>query len=265
MSANVVQSLGCEVGISACSSSGRCPYVPVRQNGFRTFRVRISASPTGFSNAVSSVDALKLAVGSSERRRGNGAIIVAQSALFPFLGRKKKDAQKVKIELFEAIAPLNRGVSATEEDLARVNSIAKELEKLNPTKEPLKSPLLSGKWKLIYTTSNSILKKSRPSFLRPNGPIYQAINTDTLRAQNLESWPFFNQVTANLVPVSSSKVVVNFDFFKIAGLISVKAPGRARGELEVTYLDDDLRVSRGDRGNLFVLVMEDPSYRVPLK
>jgi hypothetical protein len=37
--------------------------------------------------------------------------------------------------------------------------IVQQLEGLNPTKEPLKSPLLNGKWKLIYTTSTSILKK----------------------------------------------------------------------------------------------------------
>ena len=37
--------------------------------------------------------------------------------------------------------------------------IVQQLEGLNPTKEPLKSPLLNGKWKLIYTTSSSILKK----------------------------------------------------------------------------------------------------------
>lgn len=101
------------------------------------------------------------------------------------------------------------------------------------------------------------------------------------------------QVTANLDPVNSKKVIVKFDFFKIGGLvslfralhvllffssvcyiqpvaskqnslnwprrytlvlcvsliilycnllqISVKAPGRARGELEITYLDDELR------------------------
>ncbi|KAG0555364.1 hypothetical protein KC19_12G164400 [Ceratodon purpureus] len=186
-----------------------------------------------------------------------------RGALFPFL-QKKKDKEVVKKELLEAIAPLDRGAAATAEDIARVDEIARELEALNPTKEPLKSPFLNGKWELLYTTSSSILKKERPKLLRPNGAIYQAINTDTLRAQNLQTWPFFNQVTANLDPVNSKKVIVNFDFFKIGGLISVKAPGRARGELEITYLDDELRVSRGDRGNLFVLIMDDPTYRIPV-
>jgi hypothetical protein len=83
--------------------------------------------------------------------------------------------------------------------------------------------------------------------------------------------------------------------------IPVKAPDTARGELEITYLDEELRwvafysrmfincirpcvphlnfklvyfhhvfilshfdrVSRGDKGNLFILKMIDPSYRVP--
>lgn len=34
----------------------------------------------------------------------------------------------------------------------------------------------------------------RPKILRPFGKIYQAINAETLRAQNIETWPYFNQV-----------------------------------------------------------------------
>lgn len=37
------------------------------------------------------------------------------------------------------------------------------------------------------------------------------------------------------------------------------------GALAVTYLDDELRVSRGDRGNLFVLRMSNPEKRLPRK
>jgi hypothetical protein len=46
---------------------------------------------------------------------------------------------------------------------------------------------------------------------------------------------------------------VQFQTFYIGSLIPIKAPPTARGELEITYLDDDLRISRGDKGNLFVL------------
>ncbi|CAN6292192.1 unnamed protein product [Urochloa humidicola] len=104
----------------------------------------------------------------------------------------------------------------------------------------------------------------RPKYLRPFGKIYQAINADTLRAQNMETWPYFNQVTANLVPLNPRRVAVKFDYFKIFSLIPIKSPGSGKGELEITYLDEELRVSRGDKGNLFVLKMIDPTFRVPL-
>ncbi|KAI4318497.1 hypothetical protein MLD38_032194 [Melastoma candidum] len=187
-------------------------------------------------------------------------------SFFPaFLNRNKKDKDPkvIKEELLDAIGPLDRGAEATPEDQERVDAIAQKLEAVNPTKEPLKSTLLDGKWELIYTTSQSILQTQRPKFLRSTTN-YQAINVDSLRAQNMESWPFFNQVTADLTPMNSRKVAVKFDVFKIGGLIPIKAPGRARGELEITYLDEELRISRGDKGNLFVLKMVDPSYRVPV-
>ncbi|CAL5183123.1 unnamed protein product [Lathyrus oleraceus] len=176
--------------------------------------------------------------------------------------KKPKDASTIKEELLEAIASLDRGADATPEDQQSVDQIARKLEAVNPTKAPLKSSLLDGKWELIYTTSQSILQTKRPKILR-SVTNYQAINADTLRAQNMESLPFFNQVTADLTPLNTRKVAVKFDTFKIAGFIPVKAPDTARGELEITYLDEELRVSRGDKGNLFILKMVDPSYRIP--
>lgn len=162
-------------------------------------------------------------------------------SFFPaFLNNPKKNAKLIKQELLDAIAPLDRGAEATPEDQEMVDQITRRLEAVNPTKAPLKSELLNGKWELLYTTSVSILQIKRPKFLRSKVN-YQAINADILRAQNMESGPFFNQVTADLTPVSDKKVGVKFDYFKIGGLIPVKAPERAVGSLEITYLDDDLR------------------------
>ncbi|XP_021724503.1 probable plastid-lipid-associated protein 4, chloroplastic [Chenopodium quinoa] len=183
-------------------------------------------------------------------------------SFFPAFFTKGKNAEALKMELLEAIKPLDRGADATPEDQQSIDQLTRKLEAVNPTKEPLKSDLLNGKWELIYTTSQGILQTKRPKFLRSKVN-YQAINADTLRAQNMESWPFFNQVTADLTPVNSRKVAVKFDYFKIGGLIPVKAPDSARGSLEITYLDEELRVSRGDKGNLFVLKMVDRSYRIP--
>lgn len=169
---------------------------------------------------------------------------------------RRADAKR---ELLDAIAPLARGARA--DAAARANVAAKfaALEKLNPNPKSLAAPELNGRWRLLYTTSESILGTARPPFLRPGGPIYQTIDTATLRARNQETWPFFNRVDAELTPKSASLVAVQFIKFYIFGLIPVTAPPTARGQLDITYVDDDLRLSRGDKGNLFVLTMDDKS------
>jgi hypothetical protein len=45
-----------------------------------------------------------------------------------------------------AIAPLKRGLAASEADAARVEALAAALERRNPTKKPLASDLLNGGW-----------------------------------------------------------------------------------------------------------------------
>ncbi|KAG0482785.1 hypothetical protein HPP92_010869 [Vanilla planifolia] len=237
------------------------------------FRVRDNIQPLAFpvSTSLSHLDSSTRFHGFAHLPMRNHSSKLAEPEAVKWRNRvsffpsflKKKSREDLKQELFEAIASLDRGAETSPEDQERVEQIARELEAINPVKEPLKSDFLNGKWELLYTTSKSILQPQRPKFLRPFGKIYQAINADTLRAQNMETWPFFNQVTANLVPINSKRVAVKFDTFKIGGLLPFKAPGSGRGELEITYLDEEIRISRGDKGNLFVLKMVDPSYRVP--
>lgn len=48
-------------------------------------------------------------------------------------------------------------------------------------------------WSCKLHSLQKSMSLQRPKFLRSSAN-YQAINLDTLRAQNMESWPFFNQV-----------------------------------------------------------------------
>ena len=82
------------------------------------------------------------------------------------------------MQLLEEIEPLQRGLTATQDQQDKVERLAKQLEKVNPNSKSLSSPLINGKWKLRYTTSGSILGRSRPALARPNGPIFQFIGLD---------------------------------------------------------------------------------------
>ncbi|XP_019102181.1 PREDICTED: probable plastid-lipid-associated protein 4, chloroplastic [Camelina sativa] len=178
-------------------------------------------------------------------------------------GRAEKQKQ-LKQELLEAIEPLERGATATPDDQRRIDQLARKVEAVNPTKEPLKSDLINGKWELIYTTSALRLQAKKPRFLRSIAN-YQSINMDTLKVQTMETWPFYNSVTGDLTPLSSKKAAVKLQMYKILGFIPVKAPDDTpRGELEITYVDEELRITRGKGNLLFVLKMFDPTYRIPV-
>ena len=178
-------------------------------------------------------------------------------------GSSPQARSEAKAEMLAALRGLNRGVTANEQQQAAVEAAARKLERCNPNPRSLAASCVNGRWELIYTTSVSILGSNRPAFLRPQGPIYQTIDTKRLRAKNQETFPWFSSVTAALTPTSPSAVNVQFKTFRLLGFIAVTAPEAAKGALDTTYVDEELRVSRGDKGNLFVLRMADPDAQLP--
>ena len=99
-----------------------------------------------------------------------------------------------------------------------------------------------------------------PCYLSPIVLSWNALNTHNCSEALLASLQFpeqalftppTEQVQADLTPISKSEVAVQFKTFKILGLFPVKAPESAKGRLDTTYLDEDLRISRGDRGAFF--------------
>ena len=168
--------------------------------------------------------------------------------------------EDMKGALLSKISTVERGAVATEEDKEEIDALARNVENTQKRKNALESKFINGKWELMYTTSASILGLSKPKLFRPSGPIYQTIDAKNLRAFNSESAPFYNQVSAELRPTTKSSVDVQFKKFGLfSGLIKINAPESAKGKLDTTYVDEELRISRGDKGNLFVLLMRDPS------
>lgn len=188
-----------------------------------------------------------------------------------------------KIALLEAIAGKNRGLIASEADRQAILAAATRLEDYNPTPRPLEAAdRLNGNWRLLYTTSQELLGIDRLPLLKL-GPIYQYIQVEAARIYNVAEVygvPYLEglvSVVAQFEPVTEKRVKVNFersiiglqrllgyqsadDFVQqIAAGGSFKAIDfsiknrEQKGWLDVTYLDDDLRIGRGNEGNLFVL------------
>lgn len=191
-----------------------------------------------------------------------------------------------KTELLEAIAATNRGLLATAEDRQVIQSWAARLEDRNPYPEPLAATAqLDGIWRLLYTTSQELLGIDNIPLYKL-GQIYQCVSVADGRIYNLAEVVGLPQlaglvaVTARFTAVSPKRVNVGFErgVFGLQKLLGYGTPAafihklqtqeklplwqgvdfrlnrdRQSGWLEVTYLDDDLRIGRGNQGSLFVL------------
>ncbi|MGB5592872.1 MAG: PAP/fibrillin family protein [Crocosphaera sp.] len=191
-----------------------------------------------------------------------------------------------KAKLLETIAGKNRGLLATEMDRVRVLSAVEQLEDHNPNPAPIKTPeLLDGNWRLLYTTSKGILGLDRFPILQL-GQIYQYIRLEEAKLYNIAEIigvPFLEgivSVAATFEATSERRVKVKFERY-ILGLqrfLGYKSPNQLikdieagkkflpldfsiesreqQGWLEITYLDEDLRIGRGNEGSVFVLAKE---------
>jgi hypothetical protein len=171
----------------------------------------------------------------------------------------KQNRSQLKSKILSLASETQRGLTATMSQKEEMDQLFRQLEKLNPTPNPLipskNKPSVNGDWDLKYTTSDSILGKG--GFPRV-GPIVQNIDTVTLSARNSEVVKYGylinvpRSVTAELSPVNGKVTKVQFKRFML-GPVGFDAPDSFRGSLDITYLDEDMRLTRGDKGNIFVL------------
>ena len=182
--------------------------------------------------------------------------VLQTSALFSFLKPiSNAPVAALKAQILAQAAKTQRGLTETEEEKEEMAKLFAQLEQKNKVKNALSSPLVNAVWCLQYTTSDTILGRGASPRV---GPILQTIDAPNGFAQNSEVvryLGFFDvprAVTAAITPMTKSKVAVQFQQFSI-GPLKIKCPPSFKGELDVTYLDEELRLSRGDKGNIFVL------------
>jgi PAP_fibrillin len=188
-----------------------------------------------------------------------------------------------KAALEYAIAGTNRGLLASETQKQAILAAIATLEDLNPTPRPVEAPdLLNGNWRLIYTTSKALLNLDRLPFCKL-GQIYQYIrveNTSVYNIAEIYGLPYLEglvSVAAKFEPVSGRRVQVKFNRSIIGWqrLLGYNSPenfiqqieagnkftaidtainsDKQQGWLDITYLDSDLRIARGNEGSVFVL------------
>lgn len=191
-----------------------------------------------------------------------------------------------KSSLLEIIAGKNRGLLATPSDKQAILSAIAQLEDYNPTPRPVEAAeLLNGDWRLLYTTSSELLNLDSFPLVKL-GQIYQSIRVEESKIYNigeLYGLPYLEgivSVAARFEPTSERRVQVKFErsIVGLSRLIGYEYPAKfideiesgkkfaavdfgldtreQQGWLDITYLDKDLRIGRGNKDSVFVLTKE---------
>ncbi|KAL9270019.1 Plastid-lipid-associated protein 6, chloroplastic-like protein [Drosera capensis] len=173
----------------------------------------------------------------------------------------------LKLKLLSSVSGLNRGLAATEEDIKKADDAAKELEAVGgPVDLSVNIDKLQGKWKLISSSSLSscTFGGSRPGpptgRLLPItlGQVFQRSDTVSKDFDNIVElelgapWPFLR----DLVRIKFQKTTVK-SYGNLSQLPPLEIPripdalqppsNTRSGEFEVTYIDSDSRITRGER------------------
>jgi hypothetical protein len=167
---------------------------------------------------------------------------------------------------------------------AEIEQLTTQLESVNPNPNPLLHAisLLEGAWQLQYSTAREIRSLASLPLGLKVGKVYQVINVANKLFFNLAKVKHslgllsgYVKVTASFEPatvdsssVPDKRINVYFDkrYLSIEKIIGISTPqlnpfkvvpannptGRI-ATLDITYLDETLRIGRGGDGSLFIL------------
>ena len=143
-----------------------------------------------------------------------------------------------------------------------VEDAVKELAGLNPTPAPARSEKLLGSWQLAWSRQASSSNPFQRAFAK-----YSTKNLQILSANGLENYielgPMTVSARAPIEAVSDERTEVSISTIDIAlfgntvkTMEMTPKPGRGAGWVEQTFLDDEMRISVGNKGSVFVHVRE---------
>jgi len=219
--------------------------------------------------------------------------VAAPSSAVDYSDTSAGNVSSLKIKLLSAISGLNRGLAATQEDLDRADAAARKLEGAAPTPVDLAKDLdkLQGRWRLLYSSAFSLRTIGGSRRGPPTGRLLPITLGQVFQRIDVVSQDFDNIVELELgapwplPPVEATVTLAHK--FEITGISSIKIsfdkttvktkgnlsqlpmlevpriPNNLRpptsntgsGEFEVTYIDEDTRITRGDKGELRVFVI----------
>ncbi|KAJ8909077.1 hypothetical protein NDN08_005774 [Rhodosorus marinus] len=191
----------------------------------------------------------------------------------------REQVKKRLMEGVQALAGPDRGIFGMEgEHRDRVHELLAEVERMTPHPEPTSviDSVVAGDWRVLYTSLTILgarrtklaLSTSKKPGLVELGHIYQSIQPESKVATNKVEFSVMKvsgtfTVTATYEVESDTRVGVTFQNSELMPAMLEKLLGQnlgllteifnPEGHLDITFVDDTLRIGRDHKDNIFVL------------
>ncbi|XP_022997459.1 probable plastid-lipid-associated protein 8, chloroplastic [Cucurbita maxima] len=223
-------------------------------------RGRIEPSKSKFlaSSSTSSILCQSTSISSRFHRRKPFVIQASVSISDPQVRTGPDD---LVASILSKVTGSDRGVLLTEGKHKEVAEVAQELQKYC-VNEPVKCPLIFGDWDVVYcsvpTSPGGGYRSAVGRIFFKTKEMIQVVEApDTIRNKvSFSALGFLDgqvSLTGKLKALDDKWIKVVFEppELKVGGL-EFRYGGESEVQLQITYIDDKIRLGKGSRGSLFV-------------
>ncbi|KAJ6697645.1 hypothetical protein OIU79_011244 [Salix purpurea] len=163
--------------------------------------------------------------------------------------------------ILSKVTETDRGVLLTKEQQEEVTQVAQELQKYCVA-APVKCPLIFGEWDVVYCSNPTSPGGGYRSalgrlFFRTREMIQAVEAPDTVRNKvSFSALGFLDgevSLKGKLKALDDSWIQVIFEAPQLkVGSLEFQYGGESEVKLQITYIDEKIRLGKGSRGSLFV-------------
>mmetsp|Transcript_3722 Transcript_3722/g.7685 ORF Transcript_3722/g.7685 Transcript_3722/m.7685 type:complete len:302 (-) Transcript_3722:265-1170(-) len=287
----VAQTVVCNSGVPSSSCKRTKASYANKIAGGRT-KIAIRRGPDRFSsNNLVWTAKRRASVNARGTSEGGVSDVVDEKDASPLPDSAGKTRDR-KVALLRILVSLDRGAAATAADREKVEEAASALEKLYPDVADSETPIdiqINGKWRLVYSSTFAGQTGGTQGFAgTPTGgsplqlgQVYQRVQAGKGKLDNIVeiSTPTIGPLpvvtttatlshTLNVLGPRTVQIVFDDLTVRVGGALrgvrplttpqlpeGLRPPAELRGgTFDVTFIHEDMRISRGDRGELRVFV-----------
>ncbi|WCJ30534.1 Plastid-lipid associated protein PAP / fibrillin family protein [Euphorbia peplus] len=189
----------------------------------------------------------------------SSGMVCSVSASSPVL--ETDTPQQLVASILSKVSRSDGGVTLSTEEHEQVSQLAQQLQTFCVS-QPVKSPLIFGEWDVVYcsrpTSPGGGYRSAFGRLFFKTKEMIQGVEApDTIR--NKVAFSLFGfldgevSLKGKLIALDESWIQVIFEAPQLkVGALDLQYGGQSEVKLQITYIDENIRLGKGSRGSLFV-------------